>query len=178
MRQHISNKASNGQSWKSITRPLNFVLAMVFVSLIVGAGAQAQPLNFRAHLSGKEEVPPAATRAQGQAVFQLSKDGESMHFQLNVANIENILQAHIHVGEPGVNGPVVAFLYPSGPPPILIPGRFQGVLAAGVITSANLVGPLVGQTLQDLVQNMMDGNTYVNVHTSQFPGGEVRGQIR
>jgi hypothetical protein len=122
-------------------------------------------------------VPPVATRAQGQAVFQLSPDGESLRFQLNVANIENVTQAHIHLAPAGENGPVVAWLYPSGPPPVLIPDRFQGVLAAGVITAADLVGPLAGQEFATLIEAMEAGDTYVNVHTLQHPPGEIRGQI-
>jgi hypothetical protein len=73
---------------------------------------------------------------------------------------------------------VVAFLYPEAPPPILIPGGFSGVLAEGDITAADLRGPLAGLTIQDLVAEMVAGNTYVNVHTVENPGGEIRGQIR
>lgn len=154
-------------------------IALVLGCLVAaGSSLEAQPRNFRTHLSGGEEVPPVATRAQGQAIFQLAADGTSLRFQLIVANIENVTQAHIHLGPLGVNGPVVAWLYPSAPPPVLIEGRSQGVLSAGVITAANLVGPLGGQTLADLIEAMEAGNTYVNVHTSQFPGGEIRGQIR
>lgn len=135
------------------------------------------PHNFRTHLSGDEEVPPNESRAQGQAIFQLSADGTEVHYKLIVANIENVAQAHIHRGPVGVNAPIVVWLYPPGPPAQLIPGRTQGVLAEGVITSASLVGPLEGNTLEDLLDEMRAGNTYVNVHTSQLPGGEVRGQI-
>jgi hypothetical protein len=141
------------------------------------AGKGHHLLNFRANLSGDQEVPPADTRARGQAVFQLSKDGTELSYKVILANIQNVTMAHIHFAPAEVNGPVVAWLYPSSPPPQLIPGRFNGVLAEGVITSANLVGPLAGQDLSDLIDLMLEGNTYVNVHTSQFPGGEVRGQI-
>lgn len=159
-------------------RAASLVFAIA-LSCLAAAGAMAQPeRNFRAHLSGAEEVPPAATNAQGQATFQMTRDGMAMRFQLNVANIENITMAHIHLAPFGTNGPVVAWLYPAGPPAQLIPGRSQGVLSAGVVTDANLVGPLAGQTLADLLAEMASGNAYVNVHTSQFPGGEVRGQIR
>ena len=155
-----------------------FTVSLLLVTILAVA-AFAQPQNFRAHLTGDEEVPPVETLATGQTVFQLSRDGSELHYRLIVANIENVAQAHIHVGAPGVNGPVVAWLYPEeGPPPQLIPGRFDGVLATGTITADDLVGPLEGATMEELVAEIAAGNTYVNVHTSQFPGGEIRGQIR
>ena len=140
--------------------------------------ANASGRTFVATLSGAEEVPPAATRARGQAWFRLSADGSEVEYRLIVANIENVTMAHIHLASAGMNGPVVAWLYPAGPPPTLIPGRYQGVLAEGTITNTNLVGPLAGLSLEDLVTELAAGNAYVNVHTSQFPPGEVRGQIR
>jgi hypothetical protein len=85
--------------------------------------------------------------------------------------------AHIHLAPAGANGSVVAWLYPSSPPAQLIPGRSNGILAEGVITAANLIGPLAGGSMEDLLEAMQAGNTYVNVHTVQFPGGEIRGQI-
>jgi hypothetical protein len=89
-----------------------------------------------------------------------------------------VTQAHIHAGPPGENGPVVTWLFPSAPPAVLIEGRSQGVLSAGVITEANLVGPLAGQPLAALIGLMESGNAYVNAHTQQNPSGEIRGQIR
>jgi hypothetical protein len=133
--------------------------------------------NFRTHMTGKEEVPPRETKAQGQTIFQLSKDGTELHYKLIVANIENVTMAHIHLAPKGANGGVVAWLYPSASPAQLIPGRFNGVLAEGVITQANLVGALAGQSLSDLIMHLQNDNAYVNVHTSQFPPGEIRGQI-
>jgi hypothetical protein len=141
------------------------------------AGKGHHLLNFRANLSGDQEVPPADTRARGQAIFQLSKDGTEISYKLIVANIQNVTQAHIHLAPVGVNGPVVVWLYPSAPPAQLIPGRFNGVLAEGVITDASLVGPLLGNELSVLIDALISGNAYVNVHTSQFPPGEIRGQI-
>jgi aldose sugar dehydrogenase len=131
-----------------------------------------------AKLSGANEVPPVDSRATGQAIFRPGKDGHSLAFRLIVANIKDVTQAHIHLGGPGVNGSVVAWLYPEGPPAQLIPGRFGGVLAEGTITAADLVGPLAGQPLSALLEAMRAGEAYVNVHTSPHPAGEIRGQIR
>jgi hypothetical protein len=172
---------------ESIVRT-RFQIAFLFVATLVtalfiiashaGTAEAGDNRNFRTHLTGAEEVPPADTRAQGQATFQLSQDGTELHYKLNVANIENVTMAHIHLAPAGVNGPVVAWLYPSAPPAQLIPGRSNGRLSEGTITAANLVGPLAGASLEDLIDEMRAGNTYVNVHTSQYPAGEVRGQIR
>ena len=139
--------------------------------------AQASARNFRAHLDGDSEVHEVVTRARGQAQFQLSNDGASISYKLIVANIENVTMAHIHLAPAEVNGPVVVWLYPSGPPPDLIEGRFSGVLAEGVITDDSLTGPLAGATLDDLLDEIRSGNAYVNVHTSQYGAGEIRGQI-
>ena len=141
--------------------------------------------NLVAHASGDQEVPPRDTRARGNAIFHISDDGISVDYKLIVANIENVRQSHIHLGDPTVAGPIVVFLY--GPVPAG-GGRIDGVIAEGTFTAANLIGPLAGHPLSDLLSRMRDGTAYANVHTDDgvapantgpgdFPGGEVRGQI-
>lgn len=134
--------------------------------------------NFQAHLNGDSEVPPVDTRAQGQAIFRLSSDGNSIYYKVIAANINNVLMAHIHLAPAGSIGDVVVWLYPDAPPPQLIPDRFNGVLAEGTITDSDLVGDLAGMSIADLLAEIINGNTYVNVHTTQNPGGEIRGQIK
>lgn len=132
---------------------------------------------YRAHLTGDAEVPAVDTRARGQAVFRLSADGTELSYRLLVANIEDVTMAHIHLAPAGENGPPVVWLYPDAPPPQLIEGRFSGVLATGSITAADLAGPFADASMEALVEAMGSGRTYVNVHTTAHPGGEVRGQI-
>jgi hypothetical protein len=134
-------------------------------------------LNFTAHLSGAAEVPANDSRAVGEATFQLSKDGNSLSYKLYVAEIQNVTMAHIHIGPVGQNGAPAVWLYPSAPPAVLIPGPAHGMIAQGTFTAADFIGPLAGMTMTDLIQDLQDGNAYVNVHTNQFPGGEIRGQI-
>jgi len=165
------------------------VILVALLSLMLVASVSASEANYVAHLSGAEEVPPTGvvidTLGQGQAVFHLSEDGEALMYKLVVANIDNVVASHIHLAPAGQNGPVVAFLY--GPAPAG-GGRIQGPIAEGRITAANLVGPLAGGSLSDLIAAIEAGNTYVNVHTNDgaaltntgpgdFPGGEIRGQI-
>ena len=133
--------------------------------------------NFGTHLTGDEEVPPTNSKAQGQAIFQLNEDSSVLSFRLNVANIQNVTQAHIHLGALGATGGIVVWLYPIAPPSQLIPGRSQGTLAEGTITDAQVIGGLAGTGLDGLLAAVRAGNTYVNVHTTQFPPGEIRGQI-
>jgi hypothetical protein len=161
------------------------VLALLAFAVAPAAGVSAASQTFRAHLTGDQEVPPRETLAQGQANFFLSNDGTELRFRLNVANIENVVAAHIHLAPPGVNGGVVAFLFGSVAPG---GGRFDGVLAEGTITANDLINALAGHPLADLIEELEAGNAYVNVHTNDgvapidtgagdFPGGEIRGQI-
>ncbi|HEX6302971.1 MAG TPA: CHRD domain-containing protein [Anaerolineales bacterium] len=159
-------------------RVLIIFTVIALLLTVSAAAAQTEQRNFRASLKGRNEVPAVDTNAQGQAIFQLNQAGDAISYKLIVANIEDVLMAHIHLAPAGENGGVVVWLYPEdGPPPQLIPGRFDGVLAEGTITEADLVGDLTGMTLDDLLAAMRSGNTYVNVHTTANPGGEIRGQI-
>ena len=170
----IAAAVAGACSSEAPTRP-----GAVSVPLLVQSDQhQGEPHHYGTHLTGNNEVPVRDTRGQGQATFKLNDDGTELSYKLNVANIENVTQAHIHLGAVGFNGGIVAWLYPSAPPSMLIPGRTQGTLGEGVITAANLTGTLAGQTLEALLDRIQAGGAYVNVHTSQFPGGEIRGQIR
>jgi hypothetical protein len=158
------------------TQPTSVTVPVQFSS----AARAEQAHNHGTHLTGDAERPtPNDSRAQGQANFKVSDDGSEIHFKLMVANIENVTQAHIHccANADGTAG-IVVWLYPSAPPANLIPGRSQGVLAEGVIRQSSLVGSLAGQPLSVLLARIQSGLAYVNVHTSQFPPGEIRGQMQ
>jgi CHRD domain len=148
-------------------------LGALVVAGIAWAGANR---NFSVHQSGDLEVPAVDTNAQGQATFKLSEDGDALSYKLIVANIDGVFMAHIHMR---TTGEIVVWLYPStapvaGPPT----GRIQGPIATGTITADNLVGPLAGMEVSDLVDLLENGNAYVNVHTlPDHPGGEIRGNF-
>jgi CHRD domain len=159
-----------------------FVLGLVAVGVAV-AGANR---NWSTHANGSLEVPARDTSGQAQAIFHLSTDGTELEYKLIASNIDNVVQAHIHAGAPGVNGPIGVFLYglvPAGG------GRTDGVLAQGTITAGDFIGPFAGMSVEDVAELMDTGQAYFNVHTNDgvgapnsgpgdFPGGEIRGDIR
>ncbi|MCA9830276.1 MAG: CHRD domain-containing protein [Dehalococcoidia bacterium] len=118
-------------------------------------------------LSGGEEVPPVTTAATGS--FQWKLDGQTLSYVLR-ANETSLTMAHIHLGDKGANGPVVAFLF--GP-------NAAGVTSidnAGTISTAQLVGPLAGD-MAGFIAALSKGGLYVNVHSAEHPAGVLRGQI-
>lgn len=163
------------------------LLAMVAVLAFgaVSPAASAQPTSFRAVLSGGDEVPTRETLARGVATFQLSSDGAELGFRLVVANIENVVAAHIHCGAPGVIGAVGVTLFGGA---AAGGGRTDGVLATGSVTAPDPGNGCGWADLDAVVAALESGNAYVNVHTSDgvapidtgpgdFPGGEIRGQV-
>ena len=156
--------------------------------------------NLNTHLTGSEEVlavpegapHPSDSHAQGQAIFRVSPDG-TVHARLIASNIDNVVQAHIHCGRFGENGPIRMWLFPSiGPSGTALTGPTgpqNGVLAEGTFDPTGVVCPEanVGSTMP-LLDAMRNGLAYVNVHTNDgvaptntgpgdFPGGEIRGQL-
>ena len=164
-------------------------VAVVTLALISSSSPQrvlAVPNIFSAHLRGGEVVPETQSHATGQAKFTLDAEGTVLQYRINVSNIENIVQASLHLGMPGENGEAVAILY--GPEPAG-GGKKTGIFTAGTITQANLVGSLSGRPLEDLISAMKEGRTYVVVSTNDgagtvekkpgdYPDGEIRGQVR
>ena len=165
-------------------RMIVLVVTFALGLLALGPSASAGD-NFVAPLSGDEEVPARNTEATGVAKFKLREDGTVLLFKVNVSNIENVFAAHIHCGAVGVNGPVGVTLFAGSP----AGGAVDGTLAEGTITAAD-PGNACGWTdLAWVLAAIESGNTYVNVHTNDgvappntgpgdFPGGEIRGQIR
>lgn len=150
----------------------------IAVSLLAAATAvDAHSEKFTARLTGDQEVPPRDTQASGRTEFRLDDDDDddmaALEFRLRVANISNVTAAHIHCAPEGVNGPVGVTLFRG----TTGSGRFSGTLARGTITSPDAGNACGWTTLDQVIDAMEDGNTYVNVHTTQFPGGELRGQI-
>lgn len=133
----------------------------------------------RATLSGYEETPSVSTVAKGR--FRAEIDGDSLDYRLTYTGIEGgtVLAAHIHFGQRHTAGGVSAFLCGGGDKPAC---PTPGGTVEGTIDAADVIGPaaqgiLAGQ-LNELVRAIRAGAAYVNVHSTTFPGGEIRGQLK
>jgi hypothetical protein len=136
--------------------------------------------TYGAWLVGSNEVPSVETDAFGFAVFRVGIDERSrvgpderwIDYWLVVADIDDVTESHIHKGPPDLNGNVVAYLFGPAQEPV----TKTGLLSAGTLTDGDMIWPLTD--VAGMVEQMRAENVYVNVHTTEHPAGEIRGQIR
>lgn len=146
----------------------------------VGRRAPAGTEVFRTELSGFEEVPPILTQGTGSFRAQVARGGNSISYELTFSNLTApSTVAHIHIGQRGVAGPVAVFLCGGGSKPDC-PG-VGGTISGTILPEDVLAVPEQGLAAGDmagLLRFMRAGVTYVNVHSTTFPAGEIRGQLR
>lgn len=149
---------------------ISAVLGLCFLLGIAGCDDEDEPdEEFVANLTGGAERPnPVDTDATGTARFE--REGEVVSYTLDVRDIDAVIAAHIH-GPAGVNSPagVIVTLF-SGPET----GSVDGRLADGSFQETEVATI----DMDSLLVLMREGQTYVNVHTTAHPPGEIRGQIQ
>lgn len=164
-------------------------LAVVSALAIAFAIPAAHAEKLKVRLSGYQEVPASLSSggvAEFEAQIHETRAGQRIEWELsyNAGFSSPILQAHIHFGQRHTNGGISIFLcsnlgngpagtQPCPPGPATIRGEAS---AADVIgPAAQLINP--GE-MEEIVAAIRAGAAYVNIHTQQFPGGEIRGQFR
>jgi CHRD domain len=167
MKQHVFMKES------AMRRVFLAAIAAAFV-FGISASAQAQTVAFAATLSGDNETPGVLTGAYAIASVTLDLGTQTVSWVIDVFNMPSgTNNAHFHVGGPGLAGPtVVNVAFPAG-----ISNDYR---LSGSATSANLT-PRADQGIrswEDFLQALVGGQTYLNIHSVNFPGGEIRGQVR
>jgi hypothetical protein len=157
------------------------IVLAVLAALAAPVGALAQQQSeFHARLNGFREVPSVSTPGRGEFSAQIVEEGGNVRidYELTYGGLTSAANAaHIHFGQRGVNGAVSAFLCGGGDkPPCPAEGTVSGSIDAADVTGPEERGISAGE-IQELLRAMRAGATYVNVHTSQFPEGEIRGQV-
>lgn len=139
--------------------------------------------RIRVRLSGYDEVPSVSTAASGEFRMTLGKDRIS--YRLSYEDLEGtVTQAHIHFANRSTNGGITAWLCEtaSNPSPVdSTPTCPQEGVVKGTITAAEVVGPdaqgISPGEFRELRKAIKAQATYVNVHSTRFPGGEIRSQL-
>lgn len=155
---------------------MNRVIGAMVAAASLASVAQAQFVTLTAVLNGAQEVPAASTPATGQAtlVIDLATNNWTLDVQFGTLTAP-LSVAHVHRAAAGVNGPVIIGLDGMA----LSGGRPSWNLLAPGITSFNSGGAVTAPFAWPAAElsNLLAGNTYINVHSTAFPGGEIRGQL-
>jgi hypothetical protein len=138
--------------------------------------------SLTAELKGFEETPAVSTSGSGDFRAVVNSDGTiTYRLRYAIEPIEGVkvTVAHIHIGQHGVAGGIVVFFCGGGGKPAC--ASPSGVIE-DTITAADVLA-LAGQgieagNLAEVLHAIRAGAAYVNVHSSRFPAGEIRGQIR
>ncbi|HEV8367500.1 MAG TPA: CHRD domain-containing protein [Pyrinomonadaceae bacterium] len=162
--------------------------AVVSVSTVIYAQGFKKISEF---LVGYNEVPSVSTTGHGEFNARVSNDGSQIDWELSYADLEGaVQQAHIHLGNKGVNGGITVFLCtnlgngPAGTQPCPAPpATISGTIVAADVSpnipatqAARNQGLNTGE-IDELIAAIRAGATYVNIHSTTWAGGEVRSQI-
>jgi CHRD domain len=167
-------------------------LAAFIMLLLLSVPARAQ--EYSAKFSGFQEVgglgggETGAILSTGQATLKLTLDktAQSLTYTLTYSGLSNVLQSHIHFGKKHVAGGIMVFFCsnlgngPAGTP--TCPDDTSGeVTVTGTITATGVVGPaaqnITAGNFAGVVAALASDTAYGNIHTKQFPAGEIRGQV-
>jgi CHRD domain len=167
-------------------KKVSMIALVVFSAAALTYGLTQGFKNIKEFLNGYEETPSAvSTTGNGTFNARISNDESRIDWELTYNDLEGaVQQAHIHFGQRSVTGPISVFLctnlgngpagtQPCPAPPATISGT---IVAADVTNLANERGISAGE-LDELIEAVRAGATYVNVHSTRWPGGEIRSQI-
>jgi hypothetical protein len=169
-------------------RTIVWIVALATSSAVLVA---ANFVSVREILTGYEEVPSVSTSGSGHFTARINKDVPDIEWELSYTDLEGaVQQSHIHIAGPGVNGGISVFLCtnlgngPAGIQPCPpAPAVISGTIAAADV-SPNIPATLAARNqglgtgeIEELIAAIRAGATYVNIHSTTWPGGEVRAQI-
>jgi hypothetical protein len=133
--------------------------------------------DVQARLDGFQQVPSILSDGKGTFEAKISKDSTTISYTLTYTGLSSaVTMAHIHFGQSGVNGGIMVWLCGGVKPACPASGTVTGTITAADIVAIPAQGIAAGD-FAGAVRAIESGNTYVNVHTSNFPSGEIRGQI-
>jgi hypothetical protein len=182
-RRHPSERSDMTRRRLQVAAALVFVLGLAGASIALASGSnnghgKSGKGSFRASLNGLQETPAVITNGRGKLEFSMTSS--QITFKLDYSGLSGPpLVAHIHVGQRNVAGAVSVFFCGGGGKPAC-PASTSGTVS-GTIVAADVLGPVMQGVapgdLASLEKAIRLGVAYANVHTTQSPAGEIRGQI-
>ena len=159
------------------------MVGVVALSLMFQTPVQAQTRE--AELEGFQEVPVISTTGEGECRVNVNNDHTVIQAKISYSNLEGaVTQAHIHLGQQGVNGGIVLFFCsnlpskPAGTPTcVAAPSTMQRTFTATDVQEVTDQGIDAGE-IEELIEAIRKGKAYCNVHSTTFPTGEIRGQLK
>jgi len=162
-------------------------LRAITLAVLLGAiSSSAYSVPFVATLSGDQEVSPVVSTATGSAQLLLNAAQDRLEIHISIVGLDldglqtpgnpndDVTRAHIHSAPAGTNGGIVfGFLDPNSD----LNGDLMIDPVAGTIFSAWDLAEGNGTTLGAQLAALLNDGLYINVHTTSYPGGEIRGQI-
>jgi CHRD domain len=166
--------------------------ALILVLLVaLGIGSYAIAGGGKKHLkadqmTGYQENPDLSTTGAGRFEITIDDDAETFDYELTFSELEgNVTQAHIHFAKRALNAGIVLWLCgtatnpgPAGTPACPAPG---GTVSRQDVGVADILAPgtqgIEAGNFKEFAAALREGQTYANVHSTKWPGGEIRGQI-
>jgi hypothetical protein len=163
-------------------RPIMLLALAALLGSVTLSADDDDGLRFKTRLSSYEETPQTlSTPGRGTFRGRISEDGSSISYKLTYSDLQGAITtaAHIHLGQRGTTGGVIAFICGGGGKPACTntSGTFSGTWTAADIVGPNGQGIAPGE-IAEVIAAIEAGFVYVNVHTNLFPSGEIRGQLR
>jgi len=151
---------------------------------VAATNADEATMSLKAKLTGFQEVVPKLSPGSGR--FEATVNGSSLTYTLTYTQLSSpVIMAHIHFGQPAVNGSIFLWLCQSAtnPGPAGTPTcPPNGGTVSRTVTAADIQGVpsqnLVAGDFAGVLSIIESGDAYVNVHTINFGGGEIRGAVR
>jgi hypothetical protein len=164
---------------------LGIVLCLASATTFTDDGGSRR---IRVRLTGYEEAPLAlSTAGNGRFVARIDKDETEIQWELSYGDTAGaVTQAHIHFGARGQSGGISIFLCTNlgnGPAGTQAcpPSATEDNPVTGVSTAINVIGPtgqgIAAGEFAELIAAIRNGTAYANVHSTTYPGGEIRAQF-
>lgn len=169
----------------SLSRTLCLLAAGVAIAGLASADDRGRD-RVEARLKGYQEVPSISSTASGRFRAHVDPASGTLHYELSYSGLEGeVLMAHIHIGQRGVNGGIMVWLCETAArqsPVASTPTCPQAGTVSGVVSSADVQAVAAqgvdANDFAEVLAAIRAGVAYVNVHSVRFPGGEIRGQLK